>query len=144
MGLLTTLKDIFVKTEVTEESFEYESIDSFLERQGDGAAALEIYNTLREVVSDSVGAESAYKVILSLYQKGDAVSAEEQIYAFSDSKTPHSYWLGKAFILLGNIYAEKGDDFQARATYQSIIDGYMPSDDGVVAEAKQRLDALKK
>lgn len=115
-----------------------------LERQGDGAAALEIYNTLREVVSDSVGAESAYKVILSLYQKGDAVSAEEQIYAFSDSKTPHSYWLGKAFILLGNIYAEKGDDFQARATYQSIIDGYMPSDDGVVAEAKQRLDALKK
>lgn len=30
MGLLNTVKNIFTKTEITEESFEYESIDSFL------------------------------------------------------------------------------------------------------------------
>ncbi|MCI8507054.1 MAG: hypothetical protein HFJ06_00620 [Lachnospiraceae bacterium] len=30
MGLLDTVKNIFTKTEITEESFEYESIDSFL------------------------------------------------------------------------------------------------------------------
>ncbi|MBQ7856311.1 MAG: tetratricopeptide repeat protein [Alistipes sp.] len=115
-----------------------------LERQNDKAGALSIYECLRGTVSDSIGAESAYKVILSHYEKGDVTTAEEQIYAFSDSKTPHAYWLGKAFILLGTIYAEKGDDFQARATYQSIIDGYMPADDGVVAEAQQRLDALNR
>lgn len=33
MGLLSTVKDIFTKTEVTEETFEYESIDSFLEKE---------------------------------------------------------------------------------------------------------------
>lgn len=33
MGFLNTVKDIFIKTEITEESFEYESIDSFLARQ---------------------------------------------------------------------------------------------------------------
>lgn len=33
MGLLSTVKDIFAKTEVTEETFEYESIDSFLKKQ---------------------------------------------------------------------------------------------------------------
>lgn len=33
MGLFDTVKDIFIKTEVTEETFEYESIDSFLSRQ---------------------------------------------------------------------------------------------------------------
>lgn len=33
MGLLSTVKDIFTKTEITEESFEYESIDSYLARQ---------------------------------------------------------------------------------------------------------------
>jgi hypothetical protein len=33
MGLLNTVKDIFAKTEITEETFEYESIDSFLARQ---------------------------------------------------------------------------------------------------------------
>ncbi len=33
MGLLNTVKDIFTKTEVTEETFEYESIEDFLEKQ---------------------------------------------------------------------------------------------------------------
>lgn len=30
MGLLNAVKDIFTKTEITEEAFEYESIDDFL------------------------------------------------------------------------------------------------------------------
>lgn len=33
MGFLNTVKDIFIKTEITEESFEYESIDNFLAKQ---------------------------------------------------------------------------------------------------------------
>ena len=33
MSLLNTVKDIFTKTEVTEETFEYESIEDFLEKQ---------------------------------------------------------------------------------------------------------------
>ena len=32
----------------------------------------------------------------------------------------------------------------ARATYQSIVDGYSPADDGIVAEAKARIEKLKK
>ena len=31
MSLLNTVKDLFTKAEVTEETFEYESIDSFLQ-----------------------------------------------------------------------------------------------------------------
>lgn len=34
MGLVALVKDIFTKTEVTEETFEYESIDSYLAKQG--------------------------------------------------------------------------------------------------------------
>ena len=33
MGFLSAVKDIFTKTEITEETFEYESIDSFLAKQ---------------------------------------------------------------------------------------------------------------
>ncbi len=39
MGLLTSVKDLFTKTEITEESFEYESIDSYMakmRKQEDG------------------------------------------------------------------------------------------------------------
>lgn len=35
MSLLSTVKDIFTKTEVTEESFEYESIEDFLAKQAE-------------------------------------------------------------------------------------------------------------
>ena len=48
-------------------------------------------------------------------------------------------WL---LFLLGDVYVRKGDNFQARATYQSVADGYSPADDGIVAEAKERIAKL--
>ena len=33
----------------------------------------------------------------------------------------------------------RGDAFQARATYQSVADGYSPADDGIVEEAKSKI-----
>ena len=107
-----------------------------------GAEALDIYRTLSSDKSDAIGAESAYHIIRHHFDKGEHDKAEQLIYELADSKTSHSYYLGRAFIILGDIYAAKGDNFQARATYQSIIDGYSPADDGVIAEAKQRIETL--
>ena len=97
---------------------------------------------LREDVRHIEGAEASYMVIDHTYKSGDADAAEKLIYDFADKNTPHSYWLGKAFILLGDIYRSKGDTFQARATYQSVVDGYTPTDDGIVDEAKARIAQL--
>ncbi len=105
-------------------------------------SALEIYRALGDDVSNREGAESAYIVIRSIYDGGDLDECEKRIYAFADRKTPYAYWLGKAFVLLGDIYVARGDAFQARATYQSIIDGYSPADDGIVDEAKERIKKL--
>ncbi len=51
--------------------------------------------------------------------------------------------MGKAFLILGDIYVAKNDAFQAKATYQSIVDGYSDKTDGVVDEARQKIEALK-
>ena len=72
---------------------------------------------------------------------GDMDKAEKAIFAYSE-REPQAYWLAKAFILLGDVYVRKGDNFQARATYQSVADGYSPADDGIVAEAKERIAKL--
>lgn len=113
-----------------------------LSAQGAKDEALTIYKALSASVGDKEGAESAYNVIRAAYEAGDMVTAENMIYDLADKKTPQTYWLGRAFVILGNIYADKGDAFQARATYQSIIDGYMPADDGVVDEAKRCMEKL--
>ncbi|MBQ9137941.1 MAG: tetratricopeptide repeat protein [Alistipes sp.] len=112
------------------------------DNQSRKAEALEIFRTLSSNKSDAVGAESAYYVICHHFDSGEHDTAERLVYELADSKTTHSYPLGRAFIILGDIYAAKGDSFQARATYQSIIDGYTPTDDGVVAQAKERLASL--
>ena len=106
------------------------------------AEARKIYEMLAADVSNVEGAESAYRVIEALFAEGKHDESEKRIYALADSKTPHSYWLGKAFILLGDIYVARNDLFQAKATYRSVVDGYTPADDGIVAEAQSKLEKL--
>jgi TolA-binding protein len=101
-----------------------------------------IYESLAADVSNVEGAEAAYRIIEILFAEGKQDECEKRIYALADSKTPHTYWLGKAFIMLGDIYVQRKDLFQARATYRSVVDGYTPEDDGIVAEAQARLDKL--
>lgn len=115
---------------------------SVLRRTGRNSEALPLYERLGSDVSTPEGAEGAYRVIEAARAAGENARVEELVYAFADRNTPHSYWLGKSFIILGDIYAEAGDAFQARATYQSVVDGYPNATDGVVEEAKARIAAL--
>ena len=110
--------------------------------RGESVEARKIYEMLSADVSNVEGAESAYRVIEALCREGKLDESEKLIYALADSKTPHSYWLGKAFILLGDIYVQRNDLFQAKATYRSVVDGYTPADDGIVAEAQSKLEKL--
>jgi TolA-binding protein len=78
-------------------------------------------------------------MIEAQYNAKNYDKAENMVYEFSDSKTPQNYWLAKAFILLGDIYLTRGDEFQARATYQSVVDGYSLANDGIVERAKSKI-----
>ena len=117
---------------------------TILRRGGRQAEALPLYRELSREVRTAEGAESAYRVIEATLGGGDAAAAETLIFAFAEKGSPHAYWVAKAYIALGDIYAGRDDSFQARATYQSIVDGYSPADDGIVAEAKARIEKLKK
>ena len=111
-------------------------------RRGDEAAAMEVFKVLSSEVKSAEGAEARYRMIEQEYKAKRYDHAEKMVYALSDSNTPHNYWLAKAFILLGDIYLDRGDAFQARATYQSVVDGYSPADDGIVEEAKLKISKM--
>lgn len=113
-----------------------------LKRQGRTTEAIEIYRRLAENVRTPEGSESAYRVIENLYEEGYYRQAEDAVFAFSD-RNPDSYWLGMAFLTLGDTYVKIGDTFQARATYQSIVDGYSNKNDGVIEQARERIANLK-
>ncbi len=115
-----------------------------LERKGENADAMYIYKYLADQeVQSYQGAASAYKVIESTFNSGDMKATEDKIFEFSDQNPTNSYFLAKSFLILGDVYASKGDAFQARATYQSIVDGYSPDNDGVIELAKEKINNLK-
>ena len=115
-----------------------------LQRRGDNGGAIELFKELSADVRYAEGAEAAYEVIESEYAAGHLDEAEQLVYAFADKKSSQEYWLGKSFLLLGDIYRSRDDLFQARATYQSIVDGYSIKNDGIIEEAKERIRNLNR
>jgi TolA-binding protein len=108
----------------------------------------EAYVILRGLAADMAspyGAEAAYMLIQDSYDKGDFEDVETKVYAFSDSGSGQTYWLAKSFIVLGDSFAERGELSQAKATFESVRDGYTPSgaDDDVQDNVRVRLAKLE-
>jgi tetratricopeptide (TPR) repeat protein len=107
--------------------------------------AIVVLEALAENVNDQYGAEAAYMLILDSYDKGDFTAVEEKVFDFADRGTRYPYWKAKSFIVLGDAYMELGDLEQAKATYESVRDGYKPTmpDDDIKDNVRKRLAKIK-
>lgn len=107
--------------------------------------AYAIFEDLAKDVSTVYGAESAYLLILDSYDKGQFEDVETKVYAFSDAGSGQVYWLAKSFIVLGDSFVERDEYEQAKATFESVRDGYTPSgnDDDVIDNVNMRLKKLE-
>lgn len=107
--------------------------------------ALPILESLSKNTYSEQGAEASYLLILDTYDAGAFEAVENKVYSLSDSNTPHNYWLAKSFIVLGDSFAEREDWEQAKATFESILNGYSPigDNDDVIDQVKSRLELLK-
>lgn len=104
--------------------------------------AIGLYKKLAENTMTVEGAEAYYRLVENDYNNGDYAAAENRVYALE--KCVSEYWHAKIFIILGDVLVKTNNLFQARATYQSVVDGYSVSNDGVIALAKQRIAAIGK
>lgn len=104
--------------------------------------AMKVYTFLAATPATAEGAEAYYRLVENDYRNGNYDDAEQRVYALGECGS--MYWQAKIFLILGDVLAKKGNTFQARATYQSIVDGYSPEDDGIVDEAKRRIASLAK
>ena len=78
------------------------------------------------------------------YDSGDFKEVENKVYAFSDSASGQTYWLAKSFIILGDSFVDRGELAQAKATFESVRDGYTVTTDDVLSEVNMRLEKLEK
>jgi TolA-binding protein len=102
---------------------------------------------LRDVATDTKleqGAEAKYLLAEIYYRDNNKPKAEQEIVDFIEKGTPYTYWLGKSFLLLANIYNDNGDQFQAKHTLKSLAENYNNNTDGIKSEAQNRLNEILK
>ena len=108
-------------------------------------AAMEILSGLAGNPNTGYGAEAAYLLIVDSYDRGEFEDVENKVYAFADSGSEQTYWLAKSFVILGDSFVERGELKQARATFESVKEGYSSEDssDDVLSGIELRLNKLE-
>ena len=101
---------------------------------GERTEALLLLEELSRGHHTAIGAEAYYLLCKDAFDSGDFDKAETMIYNFADTETPQEYWVARAFILLGDIFAGRGEWTQARATYESVQKGYKASEPDDIAQ----------
>ena len=108
------------------------------------AEALEEFRLLAKEPSTPEGAEASYILIQDCFDRADFAAVKDRVYAFAEKAGSQNYWLAKAFIVLGDSFAEQENMSQARATFESIKEGYTPvgDQDDVLDQVEMRLKKL--
>lgn len=76
-----------------------------------------------------------------MYQDGQYQAALDKCFEVA-GQISHDYWVVKTYLLMADCYVELENNFQAKATLESIIDNYEPEDE-LKQEARDMLEQLQ-
>ncbi len=110
--------------------------------------AYQEYELLAKGSKSEYASEALYNIAYITYKQDNLVLAEKKVFDIL-AYISHDYWLAKSYILLGDIYLAKGNSFQAKHTYLSIVENYDGEDLRKIAQEKydaiiQQEDATEK
>jgi TolA-binding protein len=103
-------------------------------------AAYSKFKAITTNSSNALGAEAKYNMAYVRFLQEKHRDAEKEVFDLVKKYPSYDHWKAKGFILLGDVYVQLDDRFQAKATLQAVIDNSTESD--LVAQARQRLDAI--
>ncbi|MDE6716348.1 MAG: tetratricopeptide repeat protein, partial [Muribaculaceae bacterium] len=106
-------------------------------------AAVADWQTLASEPRNLFGAQASISLAQHYFDNKDYGKAENVLNALIDSGTPHSYWLARGFILLSDVLAAQGNNFEAREYLESLKGNYPGSEQEIFDMINQRLSSLK-
>jgi len=110
-------------------------------QKADTAAAMKEFEYTVGKTKTVAAAEAKYNIARIEYLKGHYKASQKTCFDLVKELPNYDYWVTKTFILLADNYVALKDNFQAKATLQSIIDNYK-GDDDILPTAKQKLEQL--
>jgi len=85
-------------------------------------SALQFFRIAAGLTKSAYGAEARYQIADCLFQGGQLKDAEKAAFEVINKSGSYEDWVTKSYLLLGDIYFSEKDYFNAKATYQSIIE----------------------
>jgi len=102
--------------------------------------ALTAYKAVVELGKSEYGAEARYHIAEILFAQGKLPEAEKAGFEVVNKAGSYDYWITKAYILLGDVYYQEKDLFNAEATLKSVTENAAYAD--LKKEAQDKLDIV--
>ena len=102
--------------------------------------AIANFKTVVQLNKAALAAEARYEIANSWFALGKLTDAEKSAFETINKSGSYDFWITKAYILLGDIYFRQKDYFNAKATYQSIVDNSLNSE--LKGEAQTKLNKV--
>jgi lipopolysaccharide biosynthesis regulator YciM len=84
--------------------------------------AIANYKSVVQLNKAALAAEARYEIASSWFAVNKLSDAEKAAFETINKSGSYDYWVTKAYILLGDVYYAQKDYFNAKATFQSIVD----------------------
>lgn len=107
---------------------------------GQCETALQYFRTAASLSKSAYAAEARYEIANCLFGQSLLKDAEKASFEVIHKSGSYELWVTKAYILLGDIYFAEKDYFNAKATYQSIIENAKIED--LRQQAQQKLEKV--
>jgi tetratricopeptide (TPR) repeat protein len=100
--------------------------------------AITAFRAVAAINKSAWGAEARYEIANCYYSSSNLPAAEKAAMEVIKVTGSYDFWVAKAYILLGDIFMQQKDYFNAKATYQSVAaNAVIPE---IKNEAQQKLD----
>ncbi len=98
--------------------------------------ALLYFRTAAGLTKSAYGAEARYQIADCLFRENELKDAEKAAFEVINKSGSYEEWVTKSYLLLGDIYFAEKDYFNAKATYQSIVENARIEDLRLQAQQK--------
>jgi TolA-binding protein len=105
--------------------------------KGEFDLAINSFKSVVQFNKAALAAEARYEIADSWFRVNKLSEAEKAAFETINKSGSYDYWITKAYILLGDIYFKQKDYFNAKATFQSVVDNTINAE--LKSEAREKL-----
>ena len=107
---------------------------------GEYDVALSNFKSVVSINKAALGAEARYEIANTWFMVNKLSDAEKAAFEVINKSGSYDWWVTKAYILLGDVYFKQKDYFNAKATFQSVVDNSLNAE--LKSEAQTKLNQV--